>query len=102
MAALSDQQLARSRKIASLILQRLSSVGQVQLAEALGSSEASISRWKTDQIEQCAKALAVLGLKVVPEDARCYKPDAIEAIFTLARMQVESADVQSLVWEEPS
>ena len=77
-------------------------MGQVQLAEALGSSEASISRWKTDQIEQCAKALAVLGLKVVPEDARCYKPDAIEAIFTLARMQVESADVQSLVWEEPS
>jgi len=101
MAALSEDQLGRSRKIAALILQRLSSVGQVQLAEALGSSEASISRWKTDQIEQCAKALAVLGLKVVPADARCYRADAIEAIFTLARMHFQSADSESLVWEDP-
>lgn len=102
MPALSEAQLGRSRKIAALILQRLSSVGQVQLAEALGSSEASISRWKTDQIDQCAKALAALGLKVVPEDARCYRPEAIEAIFTLARMQVENADPKSLVWEGPA
>jgi len=85
-----------------LILQSLASIGQARLAEGMRVSEATISRWKEAQAEQCAHALALMGLKVVPESAKCYRPDAIAAIFTLARMQVETADAQSLIWEEPT
>lgn len=79
--ALSADTLARSRKTAATILQRLSSVGQAALADALGVSESNISRWK---VEKTAIALTVLGLRVVRDDEQTVDPDKLRALVALA------------------
>lgn len=100
MAALSENESARARKNASIFLQRLASVGQATVAEKLSTSESTVSRMKGKDLEEFSQVLALLGLKLVPDDMRCYKPEAIQAIFTLARMAMANTDPESLVWEE--
>lgn len=78
----------RSRKNHSVILRRLASIGQASLAVALGVSEATISRWKSEQAEQCAKALAVLGLKVVPIEYECYKAETVDWLLQGVKLGV--------------
>lgn len=82
--ALSADTLARSRKTAATILQRLSSVGQAALADALGVSESTISRWKDGDIEKTAITLTVLGLRVVRDDEQTVDPDKLRALVALA------------------
>lgn len=54
-----------------MVLQRLSPDGtQRKLAEVLGVSESTISRWKED-VEPVMKLAARLGLKVVDENREC-------------------------------
>lgn len=101
MASLSPDQTTRSRKNVSAILQALASVGQVRVAEAFGLSESTVSRWKDKEIDEMGKLLAVLGLKSVPQDYKCYDPKSIDALLTLAKermAQIENPD--HLTWEE--
>lgn len=91
----------RARKNLATIFRALSSLGQARLAEALNVSEPTISRWKSEQAEQCAKALAALGLKVVPEVVRCYQPKTIDAILELARARLDNVrSAEDLEWTE--
>ena len=101
MASLSPAQQESARKIGSSILKRLASVGQVHVAQSLGVSESTVSRWKDKEIEETAQFLAVLGLKSVPADYKCYDPKSIDALLTLAKermAQLESPD--QLKWED--
>lgn len=103
MPELSDEMLARSRKNQTLVLQRLASVGQAPIAQGLGVSEATISRWKSEQSEQTAKMLALLGLKVVPATMQCYEPKQIGAILALAKARLAQIETPSeLEWEGDS
>lgn len=91
----------RTRKNVAAIFQRLASIGQSELARALNVSEATISRWKSEQAEQCARALTALGLKVVPIEMRCFDPKKIDAILQLAKSHL--ADIEKseqLAWDE--
>lgn len=91
----------RARKNQTLILERLASVGQAKLAETLKTSESTISRWKAEQVEQCAKALSALGLKVVPTEARCFDPKHIDAILQLAKLKMSEIEgPDQLVWTD--
>lgn len=83
-AAVSPDALARSRKNASLILQRLASLGQAAVADSLGVSESTVSRWKDGDIEKTALTLAVLGLRVVREDEATVDPRKLAALVALA------------------
>lgn len=101
MIALSDEQLARSRKNESVILKHLASIGQVHLANMLGIHESTVSRWKDKEFTELSQTLAALGLKVIPEEMRCYDPKSIDALLTLAKErmgQLESTD--QLIWED--
>jgi hypothetical protein len=91
MSELSDTQRETARKSLTLILQRLSSVGQNTVAKALSLSEPTLSRMAATQFEQCANAFAVLGVKVVPTHFRCYNPRTFAALQQLAleRLQFE-------------
>lgn len=100
MDASSSEPTEMARKNLSALLHRLSSVGQNTLAQGLGCSEPTVSRMKDKEFPDIAKMLAVLGLKAVPIEMKCYRPDAIEAIFTLARMTVQQNTPESLLWEE--
>lgn len=92
MATVSPELPETARKIVSAIFQRLSSVGQVEVAKALDTSESSVSRLK-DLTPQFAAMLARCGLKVVPAEMHCYDEPTIASILELARQRM--AQLQS-------
>jgi len=75
-----------ARKSQSAVLQRLSSVGQKPVADALSVSEATISRMKAEGVETFTAFLAVLDLKVVPATHQCYAPEYIDHLRYFARL----------------
>lgn len=73
---------ARSRKIAAQILQSLASAGQAPVAAAIGASESTVSRMKSEgEIERLALLLAACGLKVVPADWRVFDPADVAVLL---------------------
>jgi hypothetical protein len=82
----------RSRKFHSLVLQRVSSVGQIHIAEQLGVSEATVSRAINEQLERACQVLASVGLKVVPVEMKCYEPRKIAILLELARDHLAQLD----------
>ena len=92
----------RARKNASVILQRLASAGQVNVAKALNVSEATISRKKDGEIEEIAKFLAVLGLKAVPIEMRCYNAADIDPLLQLAKRHLQQiTHASQLAFDDP-
>ena len=74
---LSQEQTVRARKNYSVLMQALASVGNAPVALAVGVDEATISRMKPEKFQQFAEILAVLGLKIVPEEMRCFNEQDI-------------------------
>jgi hypothetical protein len=79
----------RARKYHSLALQKISSVGQINIAEALSTSETTVSRCVNGDLERVCQLLAAAGLKVVPKELRCYQEADINALFILAKGSLE-------------
>ena len=82
---------ALARKSQSTILQRLASVGQKPVADALAVSEATVSRMKGEGVESFTAFLAALELKVVPAGHRCYAPEYIEHLHYFAEIGMRGA-----------
>jgi len=90
-----------ARKNERLILRGLASCGQAPVAQALAVSESTVSRWKDGEIARWAQCLALLGLKIVPMEYRCYDPKTLEALLTFARQRMDQLEsVEQLPWEE--
>lgn len=79
----------RSRKIESMILQRLAEKTQTTIAIELGVSESKISRLKNDDIPMISKLMTCLGLKVVPDDSLEVSQAELKSIKTLAKKYLE-------------
>lgn len=77
---------ARAREFESLVLSRLLSAGQKSVADAIGVSESTVSRWKEGEIERWSKVLALLGLQLVPEQAVVVNADYLRSLETLAEL----------------
>lgn len=91
----------KARKVESNLLQGIHRSGQSRIAEAVGVSEATISRLKTEQLAQVAAVIAAAGMKVVPDTMRCYPAKKMNAILELARDHLNAVDsVEQLSWEE--
>ena len=86
---LSQEQTVRARKNYSVLMQHLASVGNAPVALAVGCDEATISRMKPEKFEQFALILAVLDLKIVPTNMRCFDVRDIEAILYQAKRWME-------------
>ena len=86
---LNQEQTVRARKNYSVLMQRLASIGTGPVALAVGCDEATISRMKPEKFEQFAQILAVLDLKIVPGEMRCFNQRDIEAIFHQAKRWME-------------
>ncbi|WP_025859065.1 CII family transcriptional regulator [Pseudomonas sp. CHM02] len=86
---LSQEQTVSARKNYSVLMQALASVGNAPVALAVGCDEATISRMKPEKFEQFCQILAVLGLKVVPNNMRCFDVRDIEAILYQAKRWME-------------
>ncbi|MFC0666217.1 CII family transcriptional regulator [Azotobacter chroococcum] len=98
---LSPEQEARAREYESLILQRVSSIGQKTIADATDLSISTISRWGDGEYARWCKVLALLGLQVVPDDARCHPADYIDSLRALAKrcLDHESKRPGPLGWD---
>jgi len=77
----------RARKTLALCMQRISREGQSSIAERLGTSPSTVSRFvsDTDGLERACKVLVAAGLKVVPATMQCFPPDKVAIFMTLAR-----------------
>lgn len=82
----------------SLALRRLSELKATHVAEAMGTSDAAISKLKNEHLEQSIALLAHLGLKVVDASAKCMPRDAFE--FLTATHQRVMARVPHVIWED--
>lgn len=92
----------RARKNLTTILQGLARVGQTSAAEAMKVSESTVSRMKDSDLERLAALLAVMGLKVVPVQFKCYRPDDIEPYIQLARQHMRTVtSVHDLLDDDP-
>lgn len=93
---LSPAQHEKARDFESLILQQFAVIGQRAVANALNLSDATVSRMKIEQVATISQLLAVLELKVVPDDHVTACPKYLQAVETLAALGLkhESAKPQ--------
>lgn len=100
VSELSATPAEKARKAYSSALQALQEPGtQRNLAQVLGTSEATVSRIKTEKLEDAITLLYHLGFKVVSTDMKCFPADYVQALHTMARMHL-SSEPQTLVWED--
>jgi hypothetical protein len=98
MAELSTPVAERARKAYASVLRAMEEPGTGRnVAQALGVSETTVSRTKTDKLEDAITLLYHLGFKVVSSDMKCYPFDYMQALHTLARLHVE--DGPKLEWD---
>lgn len=71
-------------------MQRLVSVGQKTVADSIGLSESTVSRWKEGEIERWAKLFALLGLQVVPVSAVVVNAEYLRSLETLAELGLKA------------
>lgn len=101
MTALSPEVEARAKKNLATIFAGLSSMGQVNVASALGIVESTVSKAKGDELPTAARILAASGLKVVPATYRCISPRRLDALLVLAGTELDRLRATpELVWED--
>lgn len=92
MSELSSTPSEKARKAFASVLQSMQEVGtQRNVAQVLGVSEATVSRIKTEKLEDAITLLYHLGFKVVGGEMKCYPEDYVQALHTMARMQMQQA-----------
>ena len=100
MTLLSCTASERARKAHCRVLQAMQDPGtQRNLAVALGVSEATISRVKTEKLEDAMAVLYQLGFKVVPQDHPNVPPDYLQALRVMAREHMRTAK-PALEWDD--
>lgn len=95
MSQLSNEQRAWSRNMQAHILQSLAAHGQSVAAEQMGVDSSTITRLKDSHLENLCNLMAVISLKVVRKDMKCYNPAKVEVLYALARdnlMKSEQVD----------
>lgn len=98
MTALSPVFAETARKGLTLALHRLQEPGKAgAVAAAMGVSDSTISRIKTERLEECMQFLAHLGIKCVPADYRCVNPEAY-AFLTKTHERV-MREAPQLIWD---
>ncbi len=90
MAELSIASDGKARESLAFIFQSLAAKGQGAVAQLMGISDSSMSRWKSDEIPVMAKFIAGLDLKIVPDAFVCVDPEYLRSLRTLARRELEA------------
>lgn len=88
-----------ARKGVQFALQALQEPGKAgAVAAAMGVSDSTISRIKTERLEEVVMFLAHLGLKVVTSESRCVDPAAY-AFLTNTHQRV-MLKAPELIWDQ--
>jgi hypothetical protein len=100
MPQLSSAIAERARKNQTVILQALADVSQTRVADLMGTSETTVSRLKSKDLDEIAAFVAACGLKCVPCAMQCFSPDKVQALLTLAKDHLASIErPDQLTWE---
>jgi hypothetical protein len=84
----------KARKSHFTFLQAVKDPGrQAAIATAMGVSETTVSRIKTEQSEQFCLLLACAGLKIVEEDKECVNPKTWRALAHIASLAMKNPDI---------
>jgi hypothetical protein len=87
----------KARNAHSRVLQAMQSPGKGgAVAVALGVSDSTVSRMKTDHLEPALMLLHALGFKVVPQDHKCI--DAATYDFLTAKHAHVMRVAPHLIW----
>ena len=90
----------RARKCITTSLRHLAAHGQKPIADALGVSEATISRHISEgHFERAIQVLSECGLKVVPQEMRIFDPKDIEALLHGHKRWTEHLQSVEQLWE---
>jgi hypothetical protein len=101
VSAVSGESDTKSRKYLSLTLQQLASVGGRAAAAAIGVHESTVSRMKDGELERYCRLVEALGLKIVSQEMKCYRPADIDPYIQLAKRHMEQVNsAEQLVWED--
>ena len=101
MSASSPTVSERARKSHVTVLRALQEPGrQVALATAMGVSESTVSRIKTEQLEQFCNLVAHLGLKLVPAEYRCVDEKTFGAFQILWEKAMSQTSAAKLIFED--
>ena len=71
---------------------------QRNLAQTLGVSETTVSRIKTEHLEDAIALLYQIGFKVVAQDRQCVPEDYLRALQVMAREHIKAGP--PLQWED--
>lgn len=85
--------MSAAHDIQTAVLARLAEMSQGRVAEVAGVSDATVSRWKANDLETCAKLLAAMGLTVVAAGHRMPDPKYLACLEHLARMTLDREGV---------
>lgn len=103
MAEACPQPSATARKFVQLVLQKVASVKNQAVAEAIGKDESTVSRIVSGEsgikLADLQPFLAALGLKVVGSDQVCIDRAIYESYKTLATAALTNPS--RLNWDEP-
>lgn len=101
MSTVSPQLSETARKVRGALLRGLASVGQSNVAIALGVSETMVSRWKSDgEVDRIAALLDLCGLKAVPREMKCYPPEQVEWLLLGNRIAAQKVRTAGDLTEE--
>lgn len=91
----------KARRYAAIVLQRVQrDAKQAALAVAMGTSDSTISRLLSEHLDRLCLVIAHAGLKVVPEEMKCFPPEEVQALLTLARGRLAQVEnVEQLSWD---
>jgi transcriptional regulator with XRE-family HTH domain len=103
MAESSQTPSAHARKLSQMVMQRIASVKNQAVADAIGKDQSTVSRIVSGEtgikLDDLQPFLAALDLKVVGANQVCVDRDVYESYRTLARAAIN--DPQKLSWDEP-
>jgi hypothetical protein len=84
-----------------LALRALQEPGRASaLATSMGLSESTVSRIKTERLEEALLFLAHLGLKTVPTEYQCVDPKTFAAFEVLWERAMSQTTPTKLIFEE--
>jgi transcriptional regulator with XRE-family HTH domain len=92
-----------ARKNERAILRALSERGkQQELAETLGVSDSTISRWKDGDLEKFSNLLAACKLKVVATDRVCVREDEYKTMTRITSRALSNEKMANeLLFDDP-
>jgi hypothetical protein len=104
MADVSPLPNAIARKTVQVVLQRLATVKNQTVAEAIGKDESTVSRIASGEVgiklNDLHAFIDALGLKIVDKNQRCIDSSIYEAYKTLATAAINAPS--KLDWDEPA